>query len=383
MASNGNKFYDVLVIGGGVIGMSIARELTRRGAGKVALIERGKLGQEASFAAAGMLTVQADAEKRDDFFDLCLSGRAVCDTFAAELREETGIDVQLETSGTITLAFNQKQLERANSIFDWQSRAGLPVEKLSASDVLELEPHVSPDILGGLFFPRDAQVDNRLLVAALAESNKRAGVEIVEGVEVQSLLTENGKITGVETPAGTFFGENVVLATGAWSSFIKVRSDSVVDVFPVRGQMLSFHPSEKMFRHVIMSQEGYIVPRADNKVLVGATIENVGFDKNLTGEGVDFLLKTASEISPGLKNREITEKWAGLRPCTADKMPILGKVNDVSNLFVATAHYRNGILLAQVTAQIAAEAILEGKASMFLDKFSVNRFVSVAAAQTK
>ena len=374
---------DILIIGGGVIGMSIARELKKRGAGKVTLVERGRLGQEASFAAAGMLTPQADAEKRDEFFDLCYEGRGLYEGFAAELKQETGIDIELETSGTLSVSFDQKDSEQAEKIYNWQNAAQFPVEKLNTQEILELEPALSPEIRGGLFFPRDVQVENRLLIGALAAAIKLAGVEVFENTQVESLLTENGKITGVTAGADSkFFAPIVVLATGAWSSLIKTGGNKFLplDIAPVRGQMLSFHPGRKLFKLVIISPSGYLVPRADNRVLVGATVENVGFDKNVTTEGIEFLLKGAYELAPGLKSLEISEKWAGLRPCAADNLPVLGEDNAISGLYVATAHYRNGILLAPITAKIMSEQILAGKRSHFLDNFGVERFINAVAA---
>ena len=381
MFSTNREISDVLVIGGGVIGMSIARELKKNGAGKITLIERGRLGEEASFAAAGMLTPQADAEKRDDFFDLCFEGRGLYENFADELKEEAGIDIELETSGTLSVSFNEKDSERLEKIYRWQSAAGFPVEKLNAGEVLDLEPSVSPKICEGLLFPRDAQVENRLLVKALALSINRAGVKVVENTAVETLLTEGNKVIGVETADRKFFAAVVVLATGAWSSFIKTgtTNGSLLNVTPVRGQILSFQPGQKIFRRVIISSSGYLVPRADHRVLAGATVENVGFDKNVTTKGVQFLLKSAYEIAPVLEKYEISDRWAGLRPRSVDDLPILGPYEGLEGLHVATGHYRNGILLAPITARIMSNNIIDGKTSHFLKSLGAIRFVNAFA----
>jgi glycine oxidase len=379
--STNHEISDVLVIGGGVIGMSIARELKKNGAGKIMLIERGRLGEEASFAAAGMLTPQADAEKRDDFFDLCFEGRGLYENFAAELKQEAGIDIELETSGTLSVSFNEKDSERLEKIYRWQSAAGFPVEKLNTGEVLNLEPSVSAKVRGGLLFPRDAQLENRLLVKALALSIKRAGVKVVENTAVETLLTEGNKVIGVETADRKFFAAVVVLATGAWSSFIKtgITNGSLLNVTPVRGQILSFQPSQKIFRRVIISSSGYLVPRADHRVLAGATVENVGFDKNVTTKGVQLLLKSAYEIAPALEKYQISDKWAGLRPRSVDDLPILGPCEGLEGLYVATGHYRNGILLAPITARIMSDSILDDKTSYFLRSFGAKRLVNAFA----
>jgi glycine oxidase len=381
VVSKSSKNSDVLIIGGGVIGMCIARELKKRGVEKVTLLERGKLGAEASSAAAGMLTVQADATEHDEFFDLCHQARGLYENFAAEIKDESGIDIELETSGTLSVAFGEADSARLEKIFAWQNAAGYAVEKLSAAEVLKLEPAISPAIRGGLYFPRDAQVENRLLVKALGASLRHYGVEIRENTAAESLSRENGKITGAETDTESFAAPVVVLATGAWTSLIKFESGSSLsfEVFPVRGQMLSYLPGQKLLKRVVMSADGYLVPRLDGRILAGATVENAGFEKIVTTEGIHFLLQTAEEIMPGLKSLVVSEEWAGLRPCSADSLPILGKHFGAEGLFVATAHYRNGILLAPLTGKLVAEEITAGVAKYNTEKFGVRRLVKAVS----
>ncbi len=392
MFISNKEISDVLVVGGGVIGMSIARALKKNGVGQVTVLDSGRLGQEASSAAAGMLTAQADAEKRDDLFDLCYQGRGLYEGFAEELKAETGIDIELETSGTLSVSFSEDDSRRLDNIYSWQNAAGFPVQKLDTRELLELEPRLSSAVKGGLFFPRDVQVENRLLVKALAASlklpNVRGSIRIVENTPVTSLLVENGKIAGVETPAGNFSAPIVVLAAGAWSSLIPLgergeaeRNRSLaLDVIPVRGQMISFQPGKRLFTRVIMSSAGYLVPRADNRLLAGATVEKAGFDKNVTTSGLESLSRSAYEIAPELKKIEISEKWAGLRPCAADMLPVIGHYNNIGGLYVATGHYRNGILLAPVTAQMLAKQIIDGQDSRFSKVLTPGRFTQVVSA---
>ncbi len=365
---------DILIIGGGLIGLAIARELHKKGVQKITILERGETGKEASHAAAGMLAPHAETDKLDDFFFFCDESNKLYPNFAAELFDETGVDIELDKNGTLYLAFTETDAKEIRNRFEWQKGAGLQVEHLSAQETRQAEPFVSPDVLESLFFPNDWQVENRQLIHALQKFAELNNLEIRENTEVARLLTENGKITGAETKAEKFFAEKVILATGAWTSFIKTDNFAMPQVKPIRGQMIAFHTAKRFFQKVIYSPRGYLVPRSDGRVLAGATMEDVGFDKNTTESGINFLHENALEIAPSLVNLEVAEKWAGLRPFAADGLPVLGSFPSVENLFLATAHYRNGILLAPLTAKILAEKTLENKDSNYLRVFSPNRF---------
>jgi glycine oxidase len=362
---------DVLIIGGGVIGLSIARELYKRNVGSVTVIERVSVGSEASWAAAGMLAPQAEADHIDDFFLFCAESRNLYPEFADELRNETGIDIELDRSGTLYLAFTDPDVTEIRRRFEWQRSAGLNVESLSTAECLSLEPTVSAKVREGLFFANDWQVENRKLLAALVEFAHRNKIKIVENTAIGSLITSRGKITGAETAHGrAFSADTVILATGAWTSLIKIGETSIpVEVKPIRGQMICFKQPERQLERVIYSPRGYIVPRTNGRVLAGATVEDTGFDKTTTDEGVNSLRASALEILPCVGKLRIAEKWAGLRPFAAGGLPVLGKLSQVENLIVATAHYRNGILLAPLTARIIAEAITGGRNSEYLSLF--------------
>lgn len=365
---------DVLIIGGGIIGLAIARELHKKGVPKITILERGAIGKEASHAAAGMLAPHAETDKLDDFFFFCDESNKLYPNFAAELFDETGVDIELDREGTLYLAFTETDAKEIRNRFKWQKGAGLQVEHLSAQETRQAEPFVSPDVRESLFFPNDWQVENRQLVHALQKFAELNDIKIRENTEVTRLLTENGKITGAETDTEKFFAGKVILATGAWTSFIKTEDFAMLQVKPIRGQMIAFHTAKRLFQKVIYSPRGYLVPRFDGRVLAGATMEDVGFDRNTTESGINFLHENALEIAPSLVNLEVAEEWAGLRPFAADGLPILGSFPSVENLFLATAHYRNGILLAPLTAKILAENIIEKKDSNYLRVFSPNRF---------
>jgi glycine oxidase len=368
---------EVVVIGGGVIGLTIARALALRGMRDVCLIERARLGTEASFAAAGMLLPQVEAATKDDFFTLACRSRDLYASFAAALHEETGIDVELDTTGTLYLALNSTDQEEIEKGYYFQSRAGLAIELLSTSAARALEPCISESITGALLFPQDIQVENRRLLNALANSVSNLGVNVLTGTNVDSLVIEGNRLTGVQTSSGAITCSTAVIAAGTWSSFIKHTSFSIE---PVRGQMVCLEAKPQLTRHVIFSRRGYIVPRRDGRLLAGSTSENAGFDKSVTAGGINKILQNAHEISPAISDLPIVDTWAGLRPRAADGLPVLGPCVEIDGLFYATGHYRNGILLAPITGELISEAIVEGVASPLLAPFSPERFYPKAVS---
>jgi glycine oxidase len=366
---------DVLIIGGGVIGLAAARALHKKGAGRITILERGAApGQEASYAAAGMLAPNAETERLDDFFHLCNESNKLYPTFAAELQDETKIDIELDRQGTLYVALTEEDSTEIGRRFEWQRRAGLAVEHLTAGETRGLEPFLSPDVRESLFFPEDWQVENRKLLLALKKYIATHDIEFRPHTKIKRLLIENGRIDGAASETESFFAGTVILATGAWTSLLRADDLVMPPVKPVRGQMIAFHTAKRLFQKVIYSPRGYLVPRADGRILAGATVEDVGFDKSVTTDGIEFLRENALEIAPSLVNLGITEKWAGLRPFASDGLPVLGSFPQVENLYLATAHYRNGILLAPLTARLLAEKISGAAASDYLKIFGPQRF---------
>ena len=368
---------DVVVIGGGVIGLTIARALALRGAGDICLIERDGVGREASFAAAGMIAPQAEANTQDDFFRLACRSRDLYPDFAASLHDETGIDVELDTTGTLYLALDYHDLVEIEKRYEWQTTAGHAVEKLTPTEVQRLEPCVSTNVMGALYFPLDVQVENRRLLSALTDSISKLGVSILTGTNVESVKIEKDRITGVVTSRGVISCAAVVIAAGTWSSFIGIAPASqkpALVIEPVRGQMISFDARPQVTRHVIYSPRGYIVPRQDGRLLAGSTSERAGFAKQVTAGGISSILENALEISPSIAALPIVDTWAGLRPRAPDNLPVLGPCDEIGGLFYATGHYRNGILLAPVTGELITEAVVAGVTSPLLGPFSPSRF---------
>jgi glycine oxidase len=372
---------DAIVVGGGIIGLAVARELGRRNMGQVMLIERSGLGSEASHAAAGMLAPQAEANCADTFFDLACASRDLYPAFAGELHEETGIDIELERTGTLYLALTDRDEEEIEHRYNWQTRAGFSVERLSAEETRRLEPCVSAQVRGALRFPLDVQVENRRLMAALSTSAEKYGVRLLTQTHVKSLIKERGRVLGVETSRGEARAPVVVLAAGAWTSFLTSpdKGTQSLSIEAVRGQMLCFESKPRLARHVIYSPRGYLVPRLDGRLLAGSTTEHAGFEKRVTGAGIHQITSHALEIAPVVGSLPLLDCWAGLRPRAEDDWPVIGESQETHGLFYATAHYRNGILLAPLTGALLAEQILTGQASSLINAFSPNRFQCVGA----
>jgi glycine oxidase len=385
------KSAGVVIVGGGVIGLTVARALALRGLSDVLLIERSSLGAESSSAAAGMLAPQAEADRADDFFHLACQSREMYPAFAAALREETGIDIELETTGTLYLAFTDKDARELEERYEWQSKAGLALDILGSEDARRLEPAISDNVCSALKFPLDTQVENRRLISALGASTAKLGVRLVTGTTVTAVKTDYRGVAGVETSRGFVSTNIVVIAGGAWTSLLgltalsgKTTSDKVLPnlfVEPVRGQMLCFEANPQIARHVIYSPRGYVVPRRDGRLLAGSTTEQAGFDRRVTAEGVSCILSAALEISPQIGALPMTASWAGLRPRAADGLPVLGPYAEIEGLLYATGHYRNGILLAPVTGELIAGAIVDKVASSSLSIFSPDRFNLVSVNQ--
>lgn len=348
---------DVIIVGGGIIGCSIALRLAREGL-NVTIIERGRTGGEASRAAAGMLSPQAEAAEPGPFLDLCLRSRAMYRAFGELLYDLSGIDIEYRDDGTLCVALDDEDPGQIARWASWQKAAALPLEELSGGDINAAEPAVTKSAARAVFIPGDHQVENRRLMDALDVAVRRAGVEVVEGAEVASLIVERGRAAGVVCHDGPLRAGAVVVAAGSWSSRLLAPAGLSVRITPARGQMLAVRAAMPLIRHVLHSSRVYLVPRRDGRIVIGATVEYVGFHKAVTAAGIRGLLDAAIELVPALAGAEIVETWAGFRPDTDDHLPVIGPC-EIADLFLATGHFRNGILLAPVTAELIAHAITE------------------------
>src|SRR5712692_7581890 len=363
---------DVIVVGGGVIGCAIAWKLAQQGL-KVTVLERGRIGCEASRAAAGMLSPQGESQTPGPFFDLCLRSRSMYRQFAEELTDTSGIDVEYKDEGTLFVVVEGENEEEKTRWTAWQLLAGLSLEHLTANDVRKSEPAVTESATTAIFLPEEHQVENRRLMDALEVAIKRAGVHVIEGTNVMALTTERGRMTGVVSARERFEAGTVIVAAGTWSSRLLEPLGLNIKLIPARGQMIAVKAATCPITRVLHSSKVYLVPRRDGRILIGATVEYVGFRKAVTVGAVNHLLGAAVELVPSLKQLEIVETWSGLRPDTTDHLPIIGP-SGIDNLLLAGGHFRNGILLAPITAELVAELITNGRLPDQLKPFGIERF---------
>ncbi len=370
-----------LIIGAGVIGLGIGWRLAQRGAA-VTLFDRAAAGSGASHAAAGMLAACAEAEPGEEkLIALGRRSQALWPDFAAELEKLTGQPVDLRREGTLVVALTADDQARMQHHLEFQHSLELPVEWISAREARRHEPHLA-SIAGAVWSPEDGQVDNRKLVAALKLACASAGVDIQEHRPVRRILLTDGCAVGVELADGTEHrGDTVVLAAGAWSRGIEGLPSALrPPVRPVKGQMIALQmdPAAPLVTHVVWGPKVYMTPRLDGRLILGATVEEKGFDATITAGAVLALLEAAWRVFPAIEELPVAEMWAGHRPGSRDDAPILG-YGPAGGLIYATGHHRNGILLAPITADAIARLVLDGTMDPVIAPFGLDRFAPAPA----
>ena len=356
---------DTLIIGAGIIGAATAWRLSQAGL-SVKVLDRTAPGSEASQAALGVLTFHGRPDTMPD--PLRLLARRSRDFYPAiidELEAANGERVYFRQEGQLVLAINEGDLALLEDTHRVNQDEGIELERASVEEAMMLEPNINPEIAGALYSPHDAWVDNTALTQAFVSAAQQAGA-VFEQAEVTSIETSNGRDASVLAGEARYEADWVVLAAGAWSS--KIWN---VPVRPRRGQAYSVEGS--YFKRVIHSPRAYVVPKGENQTMLGATVEDVGFDASNTPDGLGFVSKGAFEISPTLETSKFSGAWAGLRPGTPDDLPIIGPSAEFPNLVIATGHFRNGILLAPITADMVRQIILSETPSIDLAEFSPDR----------
>ena len=381
-ASNVSRL-NVAIIGAGIVGLAIAWRLAARGV-SVQVFDRGAAGAGASRAAAGMLAACAEAEPGEEaLVALGRESQARWPAFAAELLEVSGIDVELRPEGTLLLALTADDQARLGHQLVFQQKLGLPLQWISAAETRRREPHLAGKLAGAVFSPEDTQVDNRKLVAALRVAAEAAGASITEYRPVNAISSRGGRVDGIVLADGSKVAADVVvLAAGAWSRSIDGLDPQLrPPVRPIKGQMLALRtdPAAPLLTHVVWAPGAYLVPRRDGRLLVGATVEEKGYDTSLTAGGMLSLLEAAWRAVPAIEDLPIDEMWVGHRPGSRDDAPILG-AGPIDGLIYATGHHRNGILLAPITADTIARLALDGVVDAAIRPFGIERFGSFPAA---
>lgn len=362
---------DVIIIGGGVIGLSLARELAGEGV-RCAVVDQAGLGEESSWAGAGILPPGNPALAHTPEARLRAGSHVLWPDLSARLRDEIGLDNGFRRCGGIELRLNGSTGELDDEIEHWRHE-GIDVAPLFRAEVAECEPKLSAQLSAAYRLPEMGQVRNPRHLKALLASCMQRGVRMLPGTPVWDFERSGGRIVAVETSAGRMPAGQFVVASGAWSGRLLAQVGSSAPVRPMRGQiaLLSMVPSP--VRHVINVGPRYLVPRGDGRVLVGSTEEVVGFDKRTTAEGIAGLIAFALSVVPSLAAATLERTWAGLRPQSPDGLPYLGRVPHNENLFVAAGHFRAGLQLSPITAVLLSQIMLKRPTTIPVEPFAVDR----------
>ncbi len=346
--------FDYIVIGGGISALLSARELALSGA-RIAVLEKGQFGRESSWAGGGILSPLYPWRCSDDINVLARWSQQRYRQLAQSLLDETGIDSEWRPSGLLML-----DLDDRDQACTWAQTYNVEQHVLSAEQLKHHEPALSGKIKAtGLLFPKVAQIRNPRLLLALRQNLANLGVELLEHHEVTELLSKAGRVTGVIAAGQKMHAQGVVITCGAWSAQLLFSYDIKLPVYPVKGQMLLYQGVPEFLKNIVMLKDGYLIPRADGRILCGSTVENVGFNKDLTEEAHNKLRSAAEYLIPELKDIPLERQWAGLRPGSATGVPYIGKVPRLVNLYVNVGHYRNGVVLGPAAARLLVDVILD------------------------
>lgn len=373
------KNFEVIIAGGGLIGGSIALELALAGL-RVAIFEQGDPGREASWAGAGILSPAPENPATIPLVPLGKASMALYPEFVARVEELSGQDVGFRAKGTLEAFFSRDAARGLSTHVALHHGWGLKAEAISAEDARQLEPALSPELKAAVLRPDEASVDNRSLTHAVLEAARKKGVEIFAQREVQGIWREKQRCMGLLLKDERVSADWTVIAAGSFCAKI-AGIGAYAPVRPAKGQMISLRDDRTKIERVLWSDKIYLVPRNDGRILAGASVEYVGFDKNVTAGALEQMLSSALELAPDLANARIDETWAGLRPDSPDHLPILGPT-DIDGLLIATGHFRSGILLTPVTAQLICEWVTQQRVSVDWERFSPLRFVEARKETT-
>jgi glycine oxidase len=366
---------DVAIAGGGLIGATIGLELSQAGL-KVAIFDRQQPGEEASWAAAGILSPAPENAGMIASVPLGCASMKLYSEFVNSIEELSGQKVGYRAKGTLEALFSHDAQTKLNTIVALHHGLGLKADALSAGEARELEPSLSDEVEAAVLRPDEASVDNRALTQAVLVAAQRTGVQILAGRSVEAIRKSAGRCVGLTVDGEQIEARWTIIAAGCYSAEIEGVA-SYAPVRPAKGQMIALRAKNFSIERVLWSEHAYLVPRNDGRILAGATVEYVGFQKEVTAGGLQEILAAALQLAPALADAEISESWAGLRPDSPDHLPIIGPT-DLEGLLIATGHFRSGVLLAPITARLVREWITTQNVSVDWARFSPMRFVETA-----
>ena len=369
----------ILIIGGGIIGLSIAWRLIGIGK-KVIIIDKKNLGKEASWAAAGMLSGRLDlkpCEKK--LLPIFEKSHLAWPKFAEELENKSGKSIGYKKEGTLRVACDLDEEKKLKNNYDFLKNNKVNIYWLSGDKIRDKEPYVSNNVLSGFFSPDDHHVNNRYILDALITILKKNKNNCIfkENTEVEKIITNKNQVIGVKTNNEIIKTKEIIVCSGAWTSKIKNIEIKEVPIRPVKGQMvcLKIPKNISLLKHILWRENVYLVPRNNSDLIIGATEEEMGYDKSLTVGGIYNLLKIAREVLPAIEDLSIVESWSGLRPTSRDDAPIIGPSKKLKGLIYATGHHKNGILLAPLTSSVIKNYYLNGNIGNDFNNFEPGRFV--------
>lgn len=363
----------ILIVGAGVIGAAVAEAMARRGA-SVTVIDMRSPGRGASWASAGLLAPYTEAHEDTPLLKMGVRSLGMFDAFIAGLRERTGLPIEYERTGTLEVAMDDVEVARLRASMAWIGRQSVPHEWMDPATLRDVEPAAARDATGALFIERHGFVGVPRLVAALTQSARLSGAVFESPVEVVDMTPRRD---GVDVRAGErrYSADHVVIAAGSWSRRVRVAGVPAFPVRPIRGQLLRLRwTSAPAPSRVVWGASCYTVPWTDGTLLVGATVEDVGFDESVTVDGVQSLTAAVSRLLPGSANAALIDVRAGLRPASPDGLPLIGPIDRAPNVTLATGHYRNGILLTPLTAELVTSSVLDGHTDPMLAHLLPGRF---------
>jgi glycine oxidase len=373
------KHLDVAIAGGGLIGSAIALELAQAGL-SVGVFEKGAPGREASWASAGILSPAPEAPGMIPIVPLAKASMGLYPGFVANVEEISGQSVGFRPFGTMDALFSRDATRDLSTLIALHHGLGLRAEPLRPEEARELEPALSPEVEAAALRPEEASIDNRALTRAVLLAAQQTGAEIFPDHDVEAIWREKGRCAGLKLRDENVSAKWTIIAAGCFSANIEGVA-AYAPVRPAKGQMVSMCADELKIERVLWSEKIYIVPRNDGRILAGASVEYVGFDKHVTAGAVEKILSDAIELVPGLANARIEETWAGLRPDSPDHLPILGPT-DLDGLLMATGHFRSGVLLTPVTARLMREWITQQWVSVDWERLSPMRFATAKKQTT-